>query len=282
MASVAAAYQLWYQRCNRHKDNVAIFFFCGHGVQKSGLFLLLEDFCQNPDKMFGNAIHFEGAHRGLASKCVAKTQCFLADSCRQVPFEILALTNPRGESFLDEVENVFYPEDWPRFYATAPNDSAYGLGNEPTAYTKAVLAALRGAASRKGPGGWVVTTGYLQEGIRASLEWISQRMRLPVQRPLTGGESSGTSTLSVLANRPVVPVKVTLRPPDAWYHASLSLVSINDPQRRAERPPRKGNWELELPADEYDGHAVFESGPRSDPRWRVSPVPPRTDTDWEM
>ena len=160
MANVSAAFRRWFDRCRARKKNVALFFFCGHGVRKTNLFLLLEDFGEDPNQLFRNAIDFEGVHRGLASRCRARVQCLFADACRQVAPEVLELIDPRGESFLDGRHDVFFPEDAPLFYSTMPTQSAYGLSDEPTLYTQALLWALRGGAGRKLGDSWVVTTGY--------------------------------------------------------------------------------------------------------------------------
>jgi len=282
MANVSAAFRRWFDRCRARKGNVALFFFCGHGVRKTNLFLLLEDFGEDPNQLFRNAIDFEGVHRGLASRCRARVQCLFADACRQVAPEVLELIDPRGESFLDGRHDVFFPEDAPLFYSTMPTQSAYGLSDEPTLYTQALLWALRGGAGRKLGDSWVVTTGYLQDGIRAAMDRISRQQRIKDQSPMSGGQWSGGSVINVLRREPLVPVKVSLKPPQAAGHAELSLVSIADPRCRFDRRRRRGDWEVELRAGDYDGRAHFPGGKYRDGQWRVKPYPPVTEELWQV
>jgi hypothetical protein len=251
-------------------------------MKKTNLFLLLEDFGANKRRLFENSIEFERVHRGMTTQCQARVQCFFADSCRQVSYELLDLVDPSAGSLLDEREGSFYPEDAPLFYATAPNDQAYGLSNEPTVYTQAILRALRGAGSRRTQAGWAVTTGHLQEGIRTSMERLGRQVHVPPQRPLTGGQLSGGSVLSVLKEEPVVPVTIALRPPEAARRAELSLALAADPTVRIERRRERGDWELELRAGDYDGQAHFPKGDYRDGHWRVKPYPPQLYEPWEV
>ncbi len=88
MANINKAFREWYKRSNSHTADVATFYFCGHGIAKGNFALLAEDFGSYPFVLFENAIDFELTHRGI-SDCQAQTQLFIADSCRQVPEEVL-------------------------------------------------------------------------------------------------------------------------------------------------------------------------------------------------
>jgi hypothetical protein len=282
MANVEAAFRRWFNRCNADEGNVALFFFCGHGVRKTNLFLLLEDFGADPLQLFHNAIDFEGVHRGLASQCRARVQCLFADACRQVAPEVLELIDPRGESFLDGRHDVFFPEDAPLFYSTMPTQSAYGLSDEPTLYTQALLCALRGGAGRKVGDRWVVTTSYLQGGILAAMDRISRQQGIEDQEPTSGGHLSGGSVINVLPQEPLVAVKVSLRPLPAAERAVLSLTSVADPGRRQVRRKRKGDWEVTLRAEFHNGRAHFPKEEYEDGAWLVMPYPPLTEELWAV
>ena len=52
MANVEAAFFRWYEHCTAHNDNVAIFYFCGHGVKKTDLFLLPRGFRRQSSPAF--------------------------------------------------------------------------------------------------------------------------------------------------------------------------------------------------------------------------------------
>ena len=48
-----AAFDRWYARCDADPDNVALFYFCGHGCELGDQLLLLEDFGHSPLNPFG-------------------------------------------------------------------------------------------------------------------------------------------------------------------------------------------------------------------------------------
>ena len=40
LANIDAAFKRWVKRCSAHKENIAFFYFCGHGLAKDEQFLL--------------------------------------------------------------------------------------------------------------------------------------------------------------------------------------------------------------------------------------------------
>ena len=281
MANVKQAFTRWKGSCNTHEGNVAIFYFCGHGVKKAGLALLLEDFGSNPDRLFENAIDFEATHEGMMSTCKAHIQCFFADACRQVPYRLLEM-EVEATALCDRMFRRHLPADAPRFYATPPNNSAYGLAEEATFYTKALLQALRGTGSIRLRGKWRVTTGRLHEGIREAMRIAQRRHQAPKQRAQLGGEIRGDGALQILSNRPVVPVSITLDPPEAADHATLSLVSADDPKIRKTKIREAGDWELDLKAGKYNGAADFGRAAFRNGTWAVDVFPPSGEEVWPV
>ena len=99
MASIGQAVKRWRDRCSTQPDNIALFYFCGHGLAKDEQYLLPEDF--GDPALAGpwqNCIDFEGLRLGLRSECAARTQVFFVDACRETPFNVLTQVNVHGES----------------------------------------------------------------------------------------------------------------------------------------------------------------------------------------
>src|SRR5512132_2850689 len=90
MANVAAAFERWYERCDRSADNVAVFWFCGHGVERESQFLLLEDFGRSELSLLENAVDIGTTYLGMA-RCKATAQYFFVDACREIPFQLLQM-----------------------------------------------------------------------------------------------------------------------------------------------------------------------------------------------
>ncbi len=93
MANARAAILRWVDRANARRDNVTVFYFCGHGVA-AGLFsgLLLEDFGADHGgmRLLENVIDLEGLHLGM-DLCRARRQVYFIDACRNTPHEIAKL-----------------------------------------------------------------------------------------------------------------------------------------------------------------------------------------------
>lgn len=93
---IAKAFAKWEQRCSAHRDNIAFFYFCGHGISKTEQYLLAEDFGDPtvPDE-WQNCINFDRMRDGMR-KCLAQTQLFFVDACRETPFNVLTQINVGG------------------------------------------------------------------------------------------------------------------------------------------------------------------------------------------
>src|SRR5688572_2449547 len=130
-ANIDKSYAAWKTRCDSSVDNIAIFYFCGHGLGK-GLdqFLLVEDFGKNANSPWADAISFDDSRIAFYS-CKAKTQLFFVDACREVTNTLL-LYNVKGA----QLETPPYVTTDCKYYlnmkAAATNEKAYGKRNEPS------------------------------------------------------------------------------------------------------------------------------------------------------
>jgi hypothetical protein len=269
--NVKAAFDRWYERCDGDEQNVAFFYFCGHGMAKEKLALLFEDFYADPDEPFLTALDFEGTHRGMAP-CRAATQVLVADACRAVSLETLDSLDFRPRTFRRPRVRGGAPADAPRVYSTGPDSLAWGRAGEPTTFAAALVDALGGRASRPGRGGrWVVTTAQLVEGLSVALQGRAAA-GAPPQDASLGGECKGRGVLSILRDAPGVPAVVRCLPVEAARRATLQLDDGSAFSRPP--PPEPTDWELEVPAGQYDAYALFRDGSYPDARGKLIAFPP--------
>ena len=122
ISNIESAFHRWFQRGNTNKNNVALFYFCGHGVQKSDKdhLLLASDF-GNSLNPWQDSFNFTKTYQGMV-ECQASVQCFFIDACRDESSSI------RNENIAGEkvfvTSNVFTParrNDWtaPIYYGSA-------------------------------------------------------------------------------------------------------------------------------------------------------------------
>ena len=92
--AIQEAFDRWWVRCESNPDNVAVFFFCGHGLQASSHVLLPTDFgaTGNP---WAQAIDFNRTRDAFLTN-KAKTQVFLVDACREVTTSTVEVPSPNA------------------------------------------------------------------------------------------------------------------------------------------------------------------------------------------
>lgn len=85
LASIRSAFDRWYERCDWSKDNIGVFYFCGHGLSVGlDTLLLPADFFKSSHSPFADCIRLESTMLGML-KNRANCQLFLVDCCRSQP-----------------------------------------------------------------------------------------------------------------------------------------------------------------------------------------------------
>jgi hypothetical protein len=265
--AIEEAYAAWRERCDRHEDNVAVFFFCGHGLEKAEQYLLAEDFGANKLNPWAGAVAIDSTRLGF-NACRARTQCFFIDACRNITSRML-LREPQATAL--EVFDHTTPESQFNLTAKAAarNEEAFGPPRGVSWFTQALLRALDGAAARPGDRGWTVETG----GIAAHISEI-----LAMVAGAEGGSgrcscSTTGSTPLVDVDAPIVPVVLACSPQDANPAATLSWTPIGQGDGALER--LGGPWRLETTAGMYQAAARFDDDRFRAAEAHVLATPPR-------
>jgi hypothetical protein len=260
MLNIERAFNEWFARCDAHQDNVAIFYFCGHGLQKDTPVLLAEDFGRNPNNPWLTAIDFERTYRGMA-QCRARTQYYIVDSCRQWTRSLLEDLDVQGQTLKRAKVGEQRPRTAPRLFATANGLPAFGDTGGVSRLTSALISCLNGAGADRRNGRWVVDTTHLGVAVYTLIEW--QNADRPADShqiaDASGGElSAGLRVLHVLRGEEVPVVWVTCCcEPDAATTAATFYARRGD---RMERAPQRGRWTLELEGGTYEIGADFTDG----------------------
>jgi hypothetical protein len=260
MPGVEAAVKRWFARAHTDERNVAVFFFCGHGVERGdAAALLTQEFGANALDPMDDAIDFDGFKLGM-DRCRARRQLFVLDACRNTPATLLGMIGGLGRSIvapnlLARVSDA--PRDFPVVYATGQYQTAYGRPGQPSLFTQALLQGFEGSASDDVTGAWLVSTDRLVSAVSALLD-LEARHGAPVQKAFVGGNSSGF--VLHRPGLPRVPVVVCCEPPALTAQARLEIARNGAIVQS--RPPAPDDWVLPLEVDLYDVAATLPAGVR--------------------
>lgn len=275
MAAVADAFEAWYQRCDTHEDNVALLYFCGHGVERESLFLLMEDFARSSLSLLENALDVGQTYQGLA-RCRAREQYVFVDACREIPFQLLQQLSGNARVLVAPQLVADQRRDTALVYATSGGAKAYGRPNRPTRFTEALIRALDGLGGRLDGAQWVVDVSSLQRAITLIL--AEPRDGAPVQLPSIRG--AGLGVLHRFDGAPVVPVSLQCLPPAAVAAATITLSPLAALPGAVvgATPPTlvagARGWSVEVPADIYSLAVDFPGGGYAAARKSIAALPP--------
>jgi hypothetical protein len=260
---VKAAFAVWRGRVNAREEDTALFFFSGHGVERNQWQgLLLEGFDATKADPFEDVINLLGFKAGMDG-CLARKQCFLVDACRSTPPELANLDMRSDPGVRLIAAQYDLPTDVVRdvafIRAAGARQVAWGVADQPSRFTGALLRALRGAGCSRLDDRWEVRTDTLVCHLNTLLKYESEAHKLAVQNVRGPGDDSGGFVLHVPA-RPLVPVVVACVPDSDTARARFEIKRGGESV--CKRDALAGNWELELVLDEYDVFAIVDGPPR--------------------
>jgi uncharacterized caspase-like protein len=200
-ANVQEAMRQFRAACESHRDNHAVVYVAGHGIQvtRAGAVLLLEDFGADTDPMkLYAAIDIEAHRRGLDHDGAARQQCWFADICRERPEIASRYQNlPTGVA-CDEPDDGGV-ETSPMILATAGRAGAYAYTNGQSFFSYALLWALKsGGAATAEADSWRVPFMSLFTRLHERVGAIAQRSGLEQRVDVGGRYSPGVLLVSHL------------------------------------------------------------------------------------
>lgn len=258
MPSVKQAVIDWMARAGRNSENLAVFFFCGHGLAfgEAENALLLEDFGGNPANPMADAIAFDSMRLGVLRHCAANHQIHLIDACRTPPTKEFLDTygnHATGDPIAAAgLSRKLRDKIAPVYFATGLASAAYGLNGQPSLFTQGLLQSMRGAASRDKDDHWEVQVPALAEGINKCVASMSFQVQPQYCQP---HETGPELMIHRLRTDPEVIVKVFTRDSNLLPQAILAHV-CEDTAAREERPPDPAPWWVALTTGSYRFEAL--------------------------
>ena len=258
MQNIKTAFTSWYGRSNANKDNVAIFYYSGHGMESEIMVLLPEDFGASPLNPWDNAIDFTATWYGMA-ECAAKTQCYFLDACREKSIDLLKTSKVDAHA-LKTTQLVTFPERDGYVLKAAPmGRQAHGPPSGVSYFTEALIACLKGVgASHKAGSKWIITTDSLTG---AAVRYM-KRMKIPGAPKVAcskGGDSNFTTDIHELNDPALVMASIECNPSTALSTAQLAAASASNPAK-VRGPGSADAWDVELETGQWDISAQFPGG----------------------
>jgi Caspase domain len=166
--NVKAAALKWAERLKTNKDNLAVFYFCGHGAsQGPKAALLLEDFGRAGGTDFDAAVDVE-VLQGTMLNSPAIQQLYLLDCCRTAADDLYR-NEPRigsrivSNPALDRKHTA--PSQQFVLFPTLDGEAAFGAKNAVSIFTRSIIDALSFAAADDASGPWRTTTGKILDAV---------------------------------------------------------------------------------------------------------------------
>jgi Caspase domain len=162
LATTKAAAKEWSERLKANPNNMAVFYFCGHGVSSGQeAALLLRDFGE-PGKDFDGAIDVD-VLLGTMKNSPAVQQLFLFDCCRTIADDLYKNQPTIGSRILSlpsQNRGHSTPEQQFVLFPALDGEEAFGVKGNTTVFTRSIIDALSFAAAEFSTGTWR-NTGYL-------------------------------------------------------------------------------------------------------------------------
>jgi hypothetical protein len=168
----------WHHDANSNEENVAFFYWAGHGVQcfADDVALIAETFGVNATNPFFDSVSFRNIYLGMSSTMdrqrVANLQLYFVDADRSLagdaeihPSRIFGLSR--------DIQDMRIA---PIYYATAPGGHSYERVGGTSFFSDALVACLNGAAAEptedydNGEIRWRVSVGSLSSGLKREMD----------------------------------------------------------------------------------------------------------------
>lgn len=240
----------WKNRANSNAGNVAIFYFCGHGMGDGiNTHLLMEDAGQS-ENLLRDAAHLHALRLAMGD-CAALKQLYFVDACRTVDLALVMNPFDSSQSGLPAPKLLkIFRGDNPTLFAARQGEQAFGAPGQVSIFTQALLDGLnRCAVFRPHGRQWAVSPQQLQQAIAALMDDFSGIPQCPAD-----GLSGMGFQIHVLTKAPEVVVHVSLNNKAANDSAQISYTSAGN---RVTRPDLAHPWRTFVPHGQCSVEALF-------------------------
>jgi Caspase domain len=233
----------WRLDANAREDNVAFFYFSGHGIQRrrQDHVILLEDFGKPCPMLLGYGIAtnelLNGMGPALTRPQVAQRQIYFIDACRISPAGLDDVEDPKVAGLWDEGTLRVDPRALSYIFATGEGLPAFEVPQEYTIFGSALLDCMKGGAAVYHPDkrSWCVTLGSLRDSLRRYMDELNRRHKIRQDfRPVELAEGL---ILHSQSDSPVVRVDIAVDPPEGGAYTEVSVKRASSELIWRLRPP---------------------------------------------
>lgn len=260
LPNIEAAFKAWYTRCAKNSQNVAWFYFCGHGLESinSVNALLASDYGADPLNPWTGAFDFRAMFLNLADWVCSK-QIFVIDACRTpIPDPVYGISALKGAT-----ATSFPSRDAPVFRGTSVSNSALGPANAPSFFSEALVDCLDKLAASHFDGiEWVVTTNSLGGALLNRMDrTVDNGVRRPLACDIAGGVQNPPSAQlhSIAPSDAHVMSEIFCDLTAAEDDATLEALAHSQ-LFKANSMGQTRPWRPTLPVDVYDINGTLVSG----------------------
>ena len=255
-SNVSAAGHRWFRQCGA--EDVALFYFCGHGWGGVQKYLLPDDFGEDPEHWDDHLINFNSTHADMID-CSAATQCFFLDTCSVDPARTTAVSaksmvpHPYEE---EEDRSSHKRIHNPVFSSSAPGLTTEVDEGKVTPLADALVRTLDGLGAVQDGNQWLITTKQLPNAIEDVMRWYGHTDAADTFYPTPGDLPGKRTGLRRLTQPPMVPFKLGCRPRSALGSAEWKLCCLQNgaPFTRRHEP---AEWCDQAPASSYRLEVTF-------------------------
>jgi hypothetical protein len=224
----------WREDCASDPENIALFYFAGHGLERSkrDMVMLCSDFGDLSGDPLYNAVGLHNLYFGMAladeRPRMARTQLWFVDACRVHPRAFAQLVDPEASKPFESRPPRSERRCAPVYFGALPGEAAFAIPDERTFFNQALIESLDHAGGVKDEGGteWKVTANSLLRGMQAAIEPINARLGTE-QEIWDGGQMEDPDRrIARLDGVPEVDVSFELAPAAAAAMVDLAVSDL--------------------------------------------------------
>jgi hypothetical protein len=224
----AKAANAWRTDLSNRSDDIALFFFAGHGVHShtESSVLCMVDYAEPGLPELQNCVKVSNLHDGMAAtprrRNMAQTQFYFIDACRNMPEDMKRFA-PMPASMALDVELNDGPDKrmTPTYFSAAPGGLAVGRRGQISYFCEALLHSLSQAAENPDDDQrWPITPNALSSGI---IRYLTRKLG-PAAPDVDLKGVSGNQPLVYLTRPPTVDIDIEVDPANLAGQADIELL----------------------------------------------------------
>lgn len=264
----------WRNDSKGHGDNLTLFYFAGHGVQRGfpdpEHILLFSDFGGNPLRKLAGTINTTELFNGMKNTDAGR-QIYFYDACRLEPKLLNKEEVINVDTFWDYLPGTHENRKLGVYHSTRSGQPAYGVPGGHSFFCEALLSCLDAKAAIKpkvdnptNPQKWRITPQSLNKTLSITLAEVASKKGVT---QVLYGITPDEFELRFFDKPPKVPIIVDISPGPAREYIEFALRTVKGENALLVPPPIP----LQTPESRYVGHVeagiyVYHGTDRGNPQ----------------